>query len=226
MDDRSTDKQVLLVRIEHGGKVGWGECAPISYYQQSLDSNEKALTGMAGMLGDDPFALVPSWIPSGPSTPTRPRPSALSTAPARPDGQDAGRAGVEAARPGPPAGPAHFVSPSASTPRGGGPQVDEAAEFPHLKIKVGTDQDEALLNTSARSPRQEAVRVVSNCGWTPRNVVERLQVRSRDKLELFEQPMPPARTGGWRRCGPSSKSRTSPTKAAAGGRRAQSARPL
>src|SRR5512139_4094768 len=56
-DDKGTDKMVLLVQIEHAGHVGLGEAAPISYYHQSLDSAEAALSEMAGVLGNDPFAL-------------------------------------------------------------------------------------------------------------------------------------------------------------------------
>ena len=45
----STDKTVLLVRIEHDGLVGWGEAAPISYYHQSLDSVEAMLSKAGDM---------------------------------------------------------------------------------------------------------------------------------------------------------------------------------
>src|SRR5512147_2186834 len=56
---RSSDtrKEVLLVQIEHEGQVGWGEAAPIRYYNQSLDSVEAALKRAGGLLGDSPFRL-------------------------------------------------------------------------------------------------------------------------------------------------------------------------
>ena len=52
-----TDKQVLLVQIEHQGHVGWGEAAPVSYYRQSFDSAEAMFAEAARLLGHDPFAL-------------------------------------------------------------------------------------------------------------------------------------------------------------------------
>ena len=45
-----TNKEVLIVEIEHDGQVGFGEAAPISAYRQSLDSAEAMLAPAAHML--------------------------------------------------------------------------------------------------------------------------------------------------------------------------------
>lgn len=192
MDNRSTDKEVMLVRIEHDGKVGWGECAPISFYHQSLDSNEQALAQIAGMLGDDPFALDaildPIWATF----------SSQSAAVCAVDGalhDLIGKIldipvwkllGLDRRRT-----PLTSFTIGIDTPDVVARKVDEAVEYPVLKIKVGTDQDKALLDIIREKAPDKKLFVDANCGWTPANVVERCKFVSRYRLELIEQPMPP-----------------------------------
>lgn len=192
MDDRSTDKEVLLVQLEHEGKVGWGEAAPISYYRQSLDSAEKALTEMGGMLGNDPFALDavfdPIWQKFGHQ----------SAAICALDGAFhdlIGKIldipvwkmlGLDRRRT-----PLTSFTIGIDTPDIVAKKVDEAAEYPVLKIKVGTDQDETMLKIIREKAPDKRLFVDANCGWTPANVVERCKLVSRYRLDLIEQPMPP-----------------------------------
>jgi len=188
---------VLLVKLEHKGKVGWGEAAPISYYHQSLDSAERALKEMAGMLGDDPFALDaildPIWAKFADQ----------SAAICALDGalhDLIGKLldvpvwkllGLDRNRT-----PLTSFTIGIDTPDVVARKVDEAAEFPILKIKVGTDQDETMLNIIRDKAPHKKLFVDANCGWTPANVVERCRFVSRYKLELIEQPMPPGEHAG------------------------------
>lgn len=192
MDDRSTDKEVLLVQIEHEGKVGWGECAPISYYHQSLDSNEKALAEIAEMLGNDPFALDaildPIWAKfSSQSAAVCAIDGALHDLMGKLLGVPVWKMlGLDRKR-----APLTSFTIGIDTPDIIAKKVDEAAEYPILKIKVGTDQDEAMLNIIRKKAPEKKLFVDANCGWTPQNVVERCKFVSGYKLELIEQPMPP-----------------------------------
>ncbi len=51
------EKEVIIARLEHAGVVGRGECVASTLYGQTLESSEAALDDMAGLLGDDPFAI-------------------------------------------------------------------------------------------------------------------------------------------------------------------------
>jgi L-alanine-DL-glutamate epimerase-like enolase superfamily enzyme len=57
--------EVVEVEIRHGGVSGYGEAAPIDRYDETAASALAYLQGVAGDLGDDPFALdeVMSQLP-------------------------------------------------------------------------------------------------------------------------------------------------------------------
>jgi L-alanine-DL-glutamate epimerase-like enolase superfamily enzyme len=64
----------------------------------------------------------------------------------------------------------------------------EAALYPILKIKLGSDDDLSRL-VAVRSARPDArLRVDANAGWSAEEAVERLRVLERFDLELVEQP--------------------------------------
>ncbi len=51
------EKETIVVTLERGGIVGFGEVVPSALYGQTLEASEAALDGMSDLLGDDPFAL-------------------------------------------------------------------------------------------------------------------------------------------------------------------------
>jgi L-alanine-DL-glutamate epimerase-like enolase superfamily enzyme len=69
-------------------------------------------------------------------------------------------------------------------------KVVEASEFPVLKVKVGTDRDEQVMD-AIRSVTDRTVRVDANCAWTPREAVEKIATLARFNIEFVEQPIPP-----------------------------------
>lgn len=196
-DDASTDKQVLLVKIEHEGKVGWGEAAPISYYHQSLDSAEQALKDMAGMIGHDPFAL--DTILDAISTEFAHESAAMCAV----DGalhDLIGKLlnipvwkmfGLDRSRT-----PLTSFTIGIDSLEVIARKVAEAAEYPILKVKVGTENDDAILRTIREGAPDKTVRVDANCGWTSANVLEQCRRLARYNLEFIEQPMPPGMTDG------------------------------
>ncbi len=197
MGSTDTAKQVMLVRIEHGKHVGWGECAPISYYHQSLDSNEVALGEMAGMLGDDPFALQQIhsrlWAKF----------AAQSAAFAAVDGALHDLIGKCLGTPvwkllglDPRKAPLTSFTIGLDEPAVMESKTREAAEYPVLKIKVGTPRDEEILAAIRRAAPDKVLRVDANCGWSSADVLERCRLVSRYKLELIEQPTPPGDNAG------------------------------
>jgi L-alanine-DL-glutamate epimerase-like enolase superfamily enzyme len=192
MDNKSTDKEVLLVRVEHGGKVGWGEAAPISYYHQSLDSAEAALRQMGEMLGDDPFALDKILDP------IRVKFADQSAAVCALDGALHDLIGKLLGIPvwkllglDPSRAPLTSFTIGIDKLDIMAAKVREAAEYPILKIKVGTPNDDEVLTMIRREAPNKTLRVDANCGWTSANVLERCSSVARYKLDLIEQPTPP-----------------------------------
>jgi L-Ala-D/L-Glu epimerase len=69
-------------------------------------------------------------------------------------------------------------------------KVREAADYPVLKIKVGTDSDAAMIK-AVRSVTNKPLRVDANEGWTTReHALEKILWLERQGVELIEQPLP------------------------------------
>jgi len=71
--------------------------------------------------------------------------------------------------------------------------VKEAKDFPVLKIKVGTENDEQLV-TAVRDVTDKPLRVDANEGWHDKEqALEKIRWLQRMGVELIEQPLPAAR---------------------------------
>lgn len=69
-------------------------------------------------------------------------------------------------------------------------KVLEAAEYPILKVKVGLDNDEEMINT-IRKVTDKVLYVDANEGWKDRNLaLERIKWLKDQNVEFVEQPMP------------------------------------
>ncbi|UCF20505.1 MAG: dipeptide epimerase [Gemmatimonadota bacterium] len=68
-------------------------------------------------------------------------------------------------------------------------KVREAAEYPILKIKVGTDWDEELLDIVREEAPDVRIRVDANTAWHPRLAVRRILQLEKFDLEFVEQPV-------------------------------------
>jgi L-alanine-DL-glutamate epimerase-like enolase superfamily enzyme len=68
-------------------------------------------------------------------------------------------------------------------------KVREAAAYPILKVKMGSDDDREVL-TAVRDTTMSRIRVDANEGWTPEGALDRLEWLARLGVELVEQPLP------------------------------------
>ncbi len=69
-------------------------------------------------------------------------------------------------------------------------KVHEAEEYPILKIKLGLDNDEEMINT-IRKITDKVLYVDANEGWKDRNLaLERIKWLKDQNVEFVEQPMP------------------------------------
>jgi L-alanine-DL-glutamate epimerase-like enolase superfamily enzyme len=188
----STDKEVLLISIEHEGHVGWGEAAPASYYGQTLESVEEVLAESRSMLGSDPVAID----------------MVLDRLEERFGDQSAALAAVD--------GALHDLAgkllgkpvwqwlglDSSNLPLSSmtigiddlesiGQKVREAAAYPILKVKLGTEVDEEILVMVRREAPDKLLRVDANGAWSSGEVLEHCRRLARFNLELIEQPTSP-----------------------------------
>jgi L-alanine-DL-glutamate epimerase-like enolase superfamily enzyme len=69
-------------------------------------------------------------------------------------------------------------------------KVAEAASYPILKIKLGTDRDEEILRT-IRDATNKPIRVDANAGWTRERAMRMLPVLREFGVEFVEQPLAP-----------------------------------
>lgn len=192
MTDTSTEKEMLFVRIEHNGQVGWGEAAPAEYYHQTLDSAEAAMRAMGGMLGDDPFALdrildaVRARFPDQ-SAAVAAVDGALHDLIGKLLGIPVWKLlGLDAAR-----CPLTSFTIGIDTPEMVARKVREAEQYPILKIKIGTPEDDAILTAVRKEAPRKLLRVDANCGWTSADVLERMKKTWKYGIELIEQPTRP-----------------------------------
>jgi len=193
-------KQTVLVELEHDGLVGFGEAVPTAYYGQTLESAEAALAGMASLLGSDPFQIEPI----------------LHRCLQRFDDQRAAVSAVDAAlhdwvgkRLGVPVWRLMGLDPTAAPMTSFTIGIDEpgmiekktaeAAEYPLLKIKVGTDRDDEILSTVRRVAPNKTLRVDANAGWSADVAENCLRRVAAYGIELIEQPMPPGDPQAMRR---------------------------
>lgn len=68
-------------------------------------------------------------------------------------------------------------------------RVEEAHEYPLLKVKLGTDRDEAIIRAIRRSAPTKLLRVDANAAWTVDRTVEMAAFLADQGVELIEQPL-------------------------------------
>jgi L-Ala-D/L-Glu epimerase len=77
-------------------------------------------------------------------------------------------------------------------------KVREAAEYPILKIKVGTPRDEEILRMIRDEAPEKAIRVDANTAWTAKQTIAALPMLEEYGIEFVEQPLPPEDLEGLR----------------------------
>jgi L-Ala-D/L-Glu epimerase / N-acetyl-D-glutamate racemase len=183
----SDARRNVVVEIEDEEHTGLGEAAPIRRYHEDPESAAAALDVMAPRLADI-------------------RAFAQAAARAAVAGQRSAEAAVDMAlhdlagkRMGVPlyellgldprAAPETSFTIGLAEPDLIVQKVREAAAYPILKVKMGSDDDREVL-TAVRDTTMSRIRVDANEGWTPEGALERLEWLARLGVELVEQPLP------------------------------------
>ena len=68
-------------------------------------------------------------------------------------------------------------------------RVDEAREYPILKIKLGTDRDMEIVRIVRNAAPEKRLRVDANAAWTPKQAVKMSDFLADQGVEMIEQPV-------------------------------------
>ena len=193
--------RVVWVRLEDAdGVEGWGEAAPSRFYGETADTVVAALSHLAPLLdAADPWAIDTVEAELGKAL--RFNGAARSAISAALHDLAAKRLGV----------PVHRLwgldpdrAPHSSFTIGIGDaeelrrKVAEAADYPILKVKLGTDRDEEIIRTVRAAAPRKTLRVDANAAWTPKRALQMIEILADLGVEFVEQPLPPADLDGMR----------------------------
>ncbi len=183
----SDERRNLLVEVEHEGRLGLGEAAPILRYREDRDSAARAVDAMAGRLGDP--RLFAGAVARAAEPGQRSAQAALEMALHDLAGKRLGAPlhallGLDAA-----ACPETSFTIGMDTPEVVVRKVKEASAYAVLKVKMGSDGDREVLQ-AVRDTTRQRLRVDANEGWTPEAALERLEWLKHLGVEMVEQPLP------------------------------------
>ncbi len=184
--------RVVWVRLtDTDGVEGWGEADPSRYYGETADTVLAVLERLAPHLPRDPFDLEAAEARFAEVVPKNAAArAALSAALHDLVGKRLNQPvwklwGLDPAR-----APRSSFTIGLDTPEKMRQKVTEAAAYPILKIKLGTERDEQILR-AIRDATDKPLRVDANAGWTRERALQMLPILKEYGVEFVEQPLPP-----------------------------------
>lgn len=200
---RSVQERVqrVWVRIEADGVEGWGEADPSPYYGETADTVTGALERMRPVIEAVPEPECLERLERDLRAAIGHNGSAHAAVSAALYDLIGKRAGLPLWKlwgldPGD--APLSSFTIGLDEPEVLRKKVEEAAAYPILKVKLGTDRDEEILRTIRDAAGDRIVRVDANAGWTAREAVGRIAMLADYGVEFVEQPLPAADRDGYR----------------------------
>jgi L-alanine-DL-glutamate epimerase-like enolase superfamily enzyme len=190
----SSEYRVVRVTVTaDDGATGWGEAAPSKYYGETADTVVSVLPALAAVLTDaDGWSL--EALEHEMARAIRFNGSARSAVSAALHDLAGKRLGVPLYRlwgldpaTSPPSSFTIGIAPDEETLRA---RVKEAAPYPVLKIKLGTDWDERIVRVVREAEPGKVLRVDANAAWTPKRALEMIPFLHEMGVEFVEQPLP------------------------------------
>ena len=184
-------RTVQVTLRDADGLEGWGEAAPSRFYGETADSVIAALGVYGQAMPESPFELEDAervW-----ETMMRGNASARAALSAAMHDLAGKKLGIPVYRMwglDPSRAPRSTFTIGLDTPERVHAKVVEAAEYPILKIKLGTDRDVEILRT-IRNATDRELRVDANCGWTVKHAIAMLPVLQEFGVTVLEQPLVP-----------------------------------
>ena len=189
----ASDHRLIRVRIrDDDGVEGWGEAAPNRFYGETADTALAALARLAPIVeACDPWKLeevetelnralrfngsVKSAISAALHDLTGKR---LGVPVYRLWGLDPARAPLSS-----------FTIAIAASDAELRERIAQAATYPVLKIKLGTDRDEQIIRTVRDAAPGKILRVDANAAWSPKHALRMIEVLVECGVEYVEQPV-------------------------------------
>lgn len=203
-----THEEVVWLRLEHEGIEAWGEAAPSSYYGESAGTVEAALTRLSPAIE----AAPDPWSLEAVETEVRALLGRNGSAFAAISAALHDWVGKRLDQPlwrlwglDPANAPLSSFTIGIDEPEIVKAKVREASDCPILKIKVGGEDDRAMLEAVRSEAPDAALCVDANAGWTPRQAMEEIAMLADYGVEFVEQPLPPEDREGLRKVFASSR---------------------
>lgn len=175
-----TEAQVLTVRVERDGHVGWGECVPYARYGETLKSVASEIEGVDARSRPELFEALPAGAAR----------NALDCAFWDLEAKTAGVRVSDLAGLGPLKPEITAYTLSLGTPEMMETQAAKNAFRPLLKIKLGTTDDMPRLEAVRRGAPLSRIIVDANEGWSAAVYLDLAPHLVRLGVELVEQPLP------------------------------------
>ena len=191
----SSDWKMVWVRItDRDGAEGWGEAAPSRFYGETAETVVAALDRLAPMLADA-HAWSLEAIEAELARTLRFNAAARTAISAALHDLAGKRLGV-------PLWQMWGLDPAAA-PRSSytigiagdeetlRARVAEAAAYPILKVKLGSDRDAEIIRTVRLTAPDKVLRVDANAAWTTKHALRMIELLLDYDVEFVEQPLPP-----------------------------------
>jgi L-alanine-DL-glutamate epimerase-like enolase superfamily enzyme len=191
----SSEYRVVRVTLTApDGATGWGEAAPSKFYGETADTVVDVLPLLAAALeGADGWSL--EALEQKLATTIRFNGSARAAVSAALHDMAGKRLGVPVWKLwglDPKASPLTSftiaIAPDEKTLR---QRVADAAQYPVLKIKLGTNWDERIVRLVRELAPGKVLRVDANAAWTPKSALRMIPILQELGVEFVEQPLPP-----------------------------------
>jgi L-alanine-DL-glutamate epimerase-like enolase superfamily enzyme len=178
--------RTALVRVRAGDREGLGEATPVERYGESVES-VIAYFDAHPPAGDDPFALetlLDARIPAAAR-------AGLDIALHDLIGKQLGKPLYALLGLDPSQTPTTSFTIGIAQPDEMLRKVDEAAQYPILKVKVGggAPADDVEMIAAIRARYRGAIRIDANEGWTVAEAITTLRELQRYEIEFCEQPV-------------------------------------
>jgi len=196
------ENRLIRVRlIDDEGVEGWGEAAPNRFYGETADTALGALARLKPIVeAADPWKIEETEAELNRALRFNASvKSAISAALHDLAGKKLGVPvykmwGLDPAR----APLSSFTIAIASSDAELRERVGQAAEYPVLKIKLGTDRDEKIVRTVRDAAPNKILRVDANAAWNHKHALRMIEILRDFGVEYVEQPLPPHDIDGLR----------------------------
>jgi L-alanine-DL-glutamate epimerase-like enolase superfamily enzyme len=192
--DTTTEAEVVWVEIEHEGKSGHGEAAPIERYDESAESALAYVEEVADSLGDDPFAFeeIEARLPTREFAARSAIDAALHDLCGKLTGLPVWRF-LGLGRAGPPTS----WTIGLGSPGEMAQKAEQATDFKSLKLKLGgRDGLDVERVAAVRAVWDQPLRVDVNEYWTLDEALDSIPRLAELGVDYVEQPLPAGDSGG------------------------------